>query len=103
MIKNVIPLGDRVLIKPLEEGEKKYGQILIATSEDRPEIGEVVAVGSGRTTEFGIRINEDDCPVQVGDTVMIPKIGTIRVEVDGTEMYLTPFKEILGKVELSED
>lgn len=104
MIKSVTPLGDRILIKPIEEGEKKYGAILLADmGQERPEIGKIIAIGTGRTTETGARITPDDFDIKVGDVVLIPKIGTIRVEIESEEYYVTPFKEILGKVEYEAD
>lgn len=99
MIKTVVPCGDRVLIEPIEM-EARHGSILIADlGEEKPKIGKVVAVGPGRTTEFGTRVEVN---VQVGDIVMIPKIGSFRVDVNGNEHWMCPDKEILGKITLAE-
>lgn len=100
MIKAIHPLNDRVLIKPIDAGERRRGAIIIAdTGQEKPELGEVIEVGPGRKTEFGIMIENEDIQVKVGDVVLIPKIGTIRTEIDGEEYYLTQFKEILAKVD----
>ena len=94
--KKIHPRGDRVLIKPLTETETTYGNILIPDlGKERPEIGEVIEVGPGRLSEFGhwIPVN-----TQVGDKVIIPKIGTIRIELEGEELYITQEKEILATI-----
>lgn len=104
MIKAIHPLNDRVLIKPIEPGEKRRGAIIIAdTGQEKPELGRVIEVGPGRKTEVGSFIGPEDIQVKAGDIVLIPKIGTIRTEIDGEEYYVTQFKEILGKVDYEED
>lgn len=104
MIKAIHPLNDRVLIKPIEPGEKRRGAIIIAdTGQEKPELGRVIEVGPGRKTEVGSFIGPEDIQVKAGDVVLIPKIGTIRTEIDGEEYYVTQFKEILGKVDYEED
>lgn len=97
MKKHISPLGDRVLIKPLSETEATYGNLLIPDlGKERPEIGEVIAVGPGRLTEHGTIIVPD---IKPGAKVLIPKIGSLRVDLDGEEFYITQFKEILGIIE----
>lgn len=97
-MSKLIPNNDRVLIKPLEEGEQMYGSIILSDmGQERPEIGEVLAVGPGRQSEFGgfITVN-----AKVGDIVLIPKAGTIRVPFEGEDYYIVPDREILAtKVE----
>ena len=103
MIKAVKPLGDRVLIQPIKE-ESRVGSILIADlGQERPEMGRIIAVGEGRPTEFGAHVKPSDFKLEVGQVVLIPKIGSIRVEVDREEYYITPFKEILAIVDYQED
>jgi len=95
-MKVLEPKNDRVLIKPIEEDEQMYGNIVIPDmGKERPEMGEVIAVGPGRQSEFGqyIRVN-----VKVGDIVLVPKIGTIRIEFEGDEYYITQDREILAVV-----
>jgi len=99
-MKVLEPQNDRVLIKPIEEDEQMYGNIVIPDmGKERPEMGEVIAVGPGRQSEFGqyIRVN-----AKVGDIVLVPKIGTIRIEFEGTEYYITQDREILATVKESE-
>ena len=101
MSKKLIPQNDRVLIKPVEAEEQRYGSLIVADmGQERPEMGEVIAVGPGRQTEFGqfIRVN-----ARVGDIVLIPRIGSIRVPFEREEYYITPDKEILATVKEAED
>jgi chaperonin GroES len=90
-----------VLIKPVESGEEMYGNIIIPDmGKEKPEMGEVIAVGPGRQSEFGhfIRVN-----AKVGDFVLIPKIGSLRIDFEGQEYFLTPDREILAIVLESQD
>ncbi len=92
-MKQLVPLNDRVLIKPIDEGEQMYGSIIVADmGKERPEMGEVIAAGPGRMSEYGKFITTG---VSVGDIVMVPKIGSIRMEWEGDEYFVTPFREIL--------
>ena len=98
-MKSLEPQNDRVLIKPIEEDEQMYGNIVIPDmGKERPEMGKVIAVGPGRQSEFGqyIRVN-----AKVGDIVLVPKIGTIRIEFEGDEYYITQDREILATVKES--
>jgi chaperonin GroES len=95
-MKLLEPQNDRVLIKPIEEDEQMYGNIVIPDmGKERPEMGQVIAIGPGRQSEFGhyIRVN-----AKVGDIVLVPKIGTIRIEFEGDEYYITQDREILATV-----
>ena len=92
-MKKLVPMGDRLVVKPIEQTEQMYGNIIIADmGKERPEMGEVIAVGPGRMSEFGKFMGVN---VNVGDVVLLPKIGTIRVEFDGEEYYIGQAKEIL--------
>lgn len=100
-MKYLSPVNDRVVIKPIEEVEQTYGNIVIPDmGKEKPEMGEVVAVGPGRQSEFGqyIKVN-----ARVGDVVLVPKIGTIRVDFEGEEYYIIPDKEILCTVKTKEE
>ncbi len=91
----LIPLNDRVLIEPLEEQETMYGNIIVPDlGKERPELGTVVSVGAGRLSEFSGQWVPVNC--KVGDIVLVPKIGTIRVELKGKEYYVAQDKEILA-------
>lgn len=96
MSNKLQPQNDRVLIKPIDQTEEMYGSIIIPDmGKEKPEMGEVIAVGPGRQTEFGQFITVQ---AKVGDVVMIPKIGTIRFDFEGQEYYIVPDREILATV-----
>jgi len=96
MNKQLIPQNDRVLIKPSMQGEEMYGSIIIPDlGKEKPEMGEVVAIGPGRTSEFGSFIPVN---AQVGDVVLVPKIGTLRVDFEGEEYYIVQDREILATI-----
>jgi chaperonin GroES len=101
MPKTLQPQNDRVLIKPIESGEEMYGNIIIPDmGKEKPEMGEVIAIGPGRQSEFGqfIRVN-----ASVGDIVLIPKIGSLRIDFEGQEYFITPDREILAIVKESQN
>lgn len=102
MFKSFTPLHDRVLIKPVDQGEKRVGAILVAElDEDRKtKFGKVVAIGPGRTSEFGTHI---PVTVKVDDYVIVPKIGAMRIEIDGEEYWTIADKEIVAIVDYVED
>lgn len=96
MSKTIIPENDRVLVKPIDEGEQTYGNIVIPDmGKEKPEMGEVVSVGPGRMSEFGAFINVN---AKVGNLVLVPKIGTLRIDFEGQEYYIVQDKEILGTI-----
>jgi len=100
MSKLLKPSNDRVLIKPIDEGEQTYGSIVIPDmGKEKPEMGEVIAVGQGRMSEFGHFI-----PVKhkVGDIVLVPKIGTLRIDFEGEEFYIAQDREILAVIKESD-
>lgn len=96
MIDKITPKNDRVLVKPIEDDELQYGNIIVPDmGKEKPEMGEVIAVGPGRTSEFGkfIPVN-----TKVGDTVIVPKIGSIKVTIKGEEYYVIQDREILATI-----
>ena len=69
MSKTLIPQNDRVLIKPIDEGEQMYGNIVIPDmGKEKPEMGKVLAIGPGRLSEFGSQISVN---AVVGDIVLV--------------------------------
>jgi len=96
MSKTLTPQNDRVLIKPIDAGEQMYGNIVIPDlGKERPEMGEVIAIGPGRVSEFGSKIEVN---AKVGDIVLVPKIGTLRIDFEGDEYYITQDREILATI-----
>jgi chaperonin GroES len=92
---NLLPLHDQVIIKPLSAEEKtKSGIILPDTvSKERPEQGEIVAVGPGRLLDNGQR---SPISVQVGQKVMFKKYSTEELKYDGQEYLVVAEKDILA-------
>lgn len=94
---NIKPLFDNVLVKPLEAEEKlPSGIILPDSAKEKPQMGEVMAVGPGGTDEKG---NPVKMIVKVGDKVMYKKWGGNEVKVNGAEWMLVEQKDILAMVE----
>ena len=89
------PLADRLVVKPVEREEvTKSGIVLPDTAKERPQEGKVIAVGPGRMTEDGKRIEMD---VKVGDTVIYAKYGGTEIKIDGEELIILRESDILGK------
>ena len=90
------PLGDRVVIKPLEVEEKTAsGIVLPEKAKEKPQEGEVVAVGSGRILDNGTRV---EMVVAVGDRVLFSKYAGTEVKLDGVEYLIMRQDDILGKL-----
>jgi len=88
------PLGDRVVVKPLEAEEKTKGGIILPdTAKDKPQEGEVVAVGPGRVLENGNRVPLD---VKVGDRVVYSKYGGTEVKIDDEEYLVIRESDLLA-------
>jgi chaperonin GroES len=92
---NLKPLGDRVVIQPSDaEAEPSPGGIIIPdTAKEKPQQGEVVAAGPGRTTDDGTLI---DLPVSVGDTVIYSKYAGTDYTEDGVEYLIVRESDILA-------
>ncbi len=94
MAINVKPLSDRVLVKPLEEKEVKKGGIIIPdTAKEKPQEGEVVALGTGKTDEQGKKI---EFTVKKGDRVLISKYGGTEIKYEGENYLIMREDDILG-------
>jgi Co-chaperonin GroES (HSP10) len=91
------PLGDRVIVKPLEEKEVKKGNIIIPdTAKEKPQQGEVIAVGKGKMTDDGKLLPME---VKVGDKVLYGKYSGTEIKIDGQEYLILHQDDILGIVE----
>ena len=93
----LVPLGDRILVKRSEEDEQTTsgGIIIPDTAKEKPQEGEVVAVGNGRLLDSGERQAVD---VAIGDLVLFAKYGGTEVTYDGTEYLILREDDILAKV-----
>jgi chaperonin GroES len=88
------PLHDRVVVKRIEEGEVMQGGLYIPdTAKEKPQQGEVVAVGKGKRSDDGKLIALD---VQVGDRILFGKYSGNDIKLDGTEYLIMREDEILG-------
>ncbi len=96
-MKKVQPLADRVLIKRIEEEEQKVGGIIIPdTAKEKPQKGEVVAVGPGRLDETGKRMPME---VKPGDKVIFSKYAGTEVKIEGEEYLIMREDDILAIIE----
>ena len=93
----VKPLGDRVLVKPIEEDEVSKGGIIIPdTAKEKPQEGKVVAVGTGKLDEDGKKIPFN---VKKGDKVLMPKYGGTEIKIDDKEYQIVREDDILAVIE----
>jgi len=91
------PLHDRVLVRRIEEDQKTAGGIIIPdTAKEKPQQGEVVAVGSGARNENGEIVALD---VKAGDTILFGKWSGSEVKIDGEELLIMKESDILGIVD----
>ncbi|HVK41507.1 MAG TPA: co-chaperone GroES [Phenylobacterium sp.] len=91
------PLGDRVLVKRVEEEEKTKGGIIIPdTAKEKPQEGEVVAVGPGARDDQG-KIQPLD--VKTGDRILFGKWSGTEVKIDGQDLLIMKESDVLGVVE----
>ena len=91
------PLGDRVLVRRVEEEEKTKGGIIIPdTAKEKPQEGEIIAVGPGARDEDGKAIPLD---VKPGDRVLFGKWSGTEVKIDGEDLIIMKESDILGVVD----
>ena len=89
------PLADRLVVKPIEKEEiTKGGIVLPDTAREKPQEGEVIAVGPGRLSEDGKRLAVD---VKVGDIVVYAKYGGTEIKIDDEELIILRESDILAK------
>lgn len=89
------PLGDRVVVKPIErEGKTKGGIFLPDTVKEKPQEGKVIAVGTGRRTDEGKVIPME---VKVGDIVIYARYGGAEIKIDDDEVVVLREADILAK------
>ena len=97
MKEKLKPLGNRVLIEPLEEKETVKGGIIIPdTAREKPNQGRVVALGTGRKDEKGNKVAFD---VKPGDRVLLNKYGGTEIELDEKKFRILEADDILAVVE----
>jgi len=89
------PMGDRLVVKPMQSEEKtKSGIFLPDTAKEKPQEGKVIAVGPGRMSDEGKRIPVD---IAVGDVVIYAKYGGSEIKVDDEDLIIMRESDILAK------
>jgi chaperonin GroES len=88
------PLHDRVLVKRLEEQDERHGRILIPdTAKEKPQEGQVIAVGTGKVTDDGRHL---PLAVKQGDRILFGKYSGSEVKLDGEEFLIMKEEDVLG-------
>ncbi|OQX51011.1 co-chaperone GroES [candidate division CPR3 bacterium 4484_211] len=97
ILKKIKPLGDRVLVRPISKEETTESGIIIpdTAKEERPQEGEVLAVGPGKLNEKGERIVPE---VKVGDRVMFKKYSPEELKIEGEEFLIVNESDILAVI-----
>ncbi len=94
---NIKPLGDRVVVRVIEEEEvTSSGIVLPDTAKEKPQQGEVVAVGSGKMLDNGEKVSLE---VSEGDTIIFSKYAGTEVKIKGEELLILSERDILARVE----
>lgn len=94
MSLNLKPLGDRLVVKPLEDEEvTPSGIVLPETAKEKPQKGEVLSVGPGARDDDGKRIDMD---VSVGDKVLFAKYGGTEIKMDGDKLLILRESDVLA-------
>ena len=89
-----VPLHDRILVRRLEEGETIRGGIIIPdTAKEKPQEGEVISVGKGKSNDEGKVFPLD---VQAGDKILFGKYSGTEIKIDGEEFIIMKEDEVLG-------
>jgi chaperonin GroES len=94
MAQKLTPLHDRILVRRIDEGETVRGGIIIPdTAKEKPQEGEVIAVGKGKKNEEGKVFPLD---VQEGDRILFGKYSGTEIRIDGEELLIMREEEVLG-------
>ena len=95
MVSNIHPLGERVLVKPMAKEEVSRGGIVLPdTVKEKPQEGEVIAVGAGKRSEKGEFMPME---VKVGDVVIYAKYGGTEIKLEGVDYIILRESDILAK------
>ena len=96
MSVNIKPLEDRIVVKPLDaEQTTASGLVIPDTAKEKPQQGEVIAVGPGRRSDTGDLIPLD---IAVGDTVVYSKYGGTEIAIDGEDVLILSGRDILATI-----
>ena len=101
MESQIIPLGDKIVILPQEEGEQTYGNIVVPDmGQEKPEMGTVLAVGPGRISTNGTLIPNK---IKTGVTVMVPKFGAQTVIIENETYIVVSENDVLGIIKQKDE
>ncbi|MDX2029814.1 MAG: co-chaperone GroES [Blastocatellia bacterium] len=99
MASSIRPLNDRIIVRRMEDQEQMRGGLYIPdTAKEKPQEGEVIAVGNGKLLETGQRIAID---LKAGDKVLFGKYAGTEVKLDGEEYLILREDDVLGVVEVT--
>ena len=94
---NLKPLGDRVIVKPAEaEEQTASGLVIPDTAQEKPQRGEIVAVGEGKRDDDGNRVPMD---VAVGDVIIYGKYGGQEIKIEGVEYKILEERDVIAIVQ----
>ena len=97
MASRIRPLHDRIIVRRIEESEQMRGGLYIPdTAKEKPQEGEVIAVGNGKVLENGTKIELD---VKAGDRVLFGKYAGTEIKLDGEEFLILREDDVLGVIE----
>jgi len=97
MATTIRPLNDRIIVRRMEDQEQMRGGLYIPdTAKEKPQEGEVIAVGNGRLLDNGTRVAMD---VKAGDRVLFGKYAGTEIKLDGEEYLILREDDVLGVVE----
>jgi len=97
MASRIRPLHDRIIVRRIEESEQMRGGLYIPdTAKEKPQEGEVIAVGNGKVLENGTKIALD---VKAGDRVLFGKYSGTEIKLDGEEFLILREDDVLGVIE----
>ena len=100
MSKTIRPTNDRILVKPIDEGEQTYGSIVIPDmGKEKALIGTIVSVGPGQSSYSGAFI---PTVLEVGMEVMLPSMGPNKIELEGQEYWVCPENQVLAIIQTTE-
>ena len=90
----IIPLGDKIVILPQEEGEQQYGNIIVPDlGQEKPSVGTVLAVGPGRISTDGTLIPNR---IEIDQIIMVPKFGAQTVTLENETYIIASENDVLG-------
>lgn len=96
-MNTLVPLNGYIVMRPIEEQEQMHGNIVIPDlGKERPELGEVVAVSETYNFHTDRKI---PCEIRVGDKVLIPKLGSVKISLGNEDYFICKEQDIYSKID----